>query len=53
MEVVVMNISFCNYIDITIEDFWIKVKSAANKDLFEIDMNGNLNPKFKVGYGIR
>ncbi len=45
--------SFCNYIDITIEDFWIKVKSAANKNLFEIDMNGNLNPKFKVGYGIR
>ena len=45
--------SFCNYIDITIEDFWIKVKSAANKDLFEIDINGNLNPKFKVGFGIR
>lgn len=44
--------SFCDYIDITVVEFWAKVKGSVNKDLFYIDDNGGIKPKFVVGDGL-
>lgn len=44
--------SFCAYIGITIEQFWEKVYSSVNRDLFAIGHNGTINRKFKVGVGL-
>ncbi|AUZ84047.1 N-acetyl sugar amidotransferase [Methylophaga nitratireducenticrescens] len=44
--------SFCEFIQITRNDFWSHVHAAMNKDLFEIDNSGNLKRKFKVGVGL-
>lgn len=43
--------SFCNYIDITANVFWDIVRLSINKELFKIDVDGNIIPKFKVGFG--
>lgn len=44
--------SFCEYIDITIEQFWKQVKDNVNKDLFDINNDGSITPRFKVGVGL-
>ena len=44
--------SFCSYIDITVEKFWDKVYSVVNKNLFRVERDGSIKPKFKVGYGL-
>lgn len=44
--------SFCDYIDITIEQFWRRVKQNVNLDLFTISSNGKIRKKFKVGKGL-
>ena len=43
--------SFCEYIEISIDEFWLHVHKSLNKDLFKI-VNGEIVPKFKVGKGI-
>ena len=40
---------FCKYIEITKEEFWSIVDNLVNKDLFEKDINGRWQPKFKIG----
>jgi hypothetical protein len=40
--------SFCEYIDITIEEFWGQVDMSVNRKLF-FKENGEWFPKFKVG----
>jgi N-acetyl sugar amidotransferase len=44
--------NFCEYIDIPISLFWDKVYGSVNKDLFNIDNNGKIERKFKVGLGL-
>ena len=44
--------TFCNYIKISIEDFWDVVRKNVNKKLFHIKENGDISPKFKVGIGL-
>ena len=44
--------SFCEYINITEQEFWKQVKENMNHDLFEISANGQINRKYKVGLGI-
>ena len=44
--------SFCNYIDITVEQFWHQVRSSVNRDLFEVRENGDIVAKFEVGVGL-
>ena len=44
---------FCEYIDISVEEFWQVVDSFVNKKLFRKDpATGEWKPKFKVGYGL-
>lgn len=40
---------FCKYIEITKEEFWSVVDNLVNKELFEKDINGRWQPKFKIG----
>lgn len=44
--------SFCEYIQIEVDQFWIRVHESVNKELFEINTNGKILRKFKVGYGL-
>jgi N-acetyl sugar amidotransferase len=44
--------SFCEYIEITVEEFWEQVHRNVNKKLFTIKKNGLIQRKFKVGVGL-
>ncbi|MDF3820163.1 N-acetyl sugar amidotransferase [Leptospira sp. 96542] len=44
--------SFCNYIDISIDEFWKVVEGSVNQNLFEIQANHKFVKKFKVGIGL-
>ncbi len=41
--------SFCEYIDITVEQFWKKVIENVNLDLFTVSSDGKIKKKFQVG----
>ena len=43
---------FCDYIEITIEDFWNQIDKSVNKKLFERISQGVYIPKFKIGVGL-
>ena len=44
---------FCNYIQISVDEFWGNVNKALNKELFEINKSGEITKKFEVGIGIK
>ena len=44
--------SFCQYIEISVKQFWDQVKGSINPVLFRIGSDGKIYPKFKVGYGL-
>jgi len=44
--------SFCDYIGITIQQFWEQVDKSVNTDLFIKEGLGKYTPKFKVGVGL-
>jgi len=44
--------SFCDYIDITTDQFWTQVLNNVNLDIFSIEPNGKIKRKFKVGIGL-
>jgi N-acetyl sugar amidotransferase len=44
--------SFCTYIGISVKQFWGKVHSSVNRDLFTIEHDGTIRRKFKVGVGL-
>lgn len=44
--------SFCDYIEITVDQFWEHVDKSVNKDLFYKDSYGKWTPKFNVGIGL-
>jgi N-acetyl sugar amidotransferase len=44
--------SFCQYIDISTDEFWQQVHSSVNLDLFSITDDGAIMPKFSVGLGL-
>jgi N-acetyl sugar amidotransferase len=44
--------SFCEYIGITVSDFWEQVRRSTNRDLFEIDAAGRMTRKYVVGVGL-
>lgn len=45
-------LSFCNYIDISLVEFWEQVRASVNKELFYLDDSGKIVRKFKVGKGL-
>lgn len=44
--------TFCDYIQITTEEFWEQVDKSVNADLFIKEGLGKYIPKFKVGVGL-
>lgn len=44
--------NYCDYLSISESDFWNKVKSSLNRDLFTIEQDGGIRRKFKVGVGL-
>lgn len=44
--------SFCEFMQITQQEFWSHVHGAMNRDFFEIDSSGAIRRKFKVGVGL-
>lgn len=44
--------SFCEYIQISVDQFWARVHESMNRDLFKLQSNGQIKRKFKVGYGL-
>lgn len=44
--------SFCEYIDISVEQFWKQVHTSVNRDLFKIERDGTISRRFKVGVGL-
>ncbi len=44
--------SFCQYIGISEQHFWDKVHAALNRELFDLDTQGRIRRRFKVGVGL-
>ena len=44
--------SFCDYIEITTQEFWEQVDKAVNAELFVKEGLGKYIPRFKVGVGL-
>lgn len=44
--------SFCNYIGITVDEFWEQIDRTVNTRLFEKHGPGKYTPKFEVGVGL-
>ena len=43
--------SFCEYLEISTDDFWDQVYKSMNKKLFSLDDKGQIKKLFKVGIG--
>jgi hypothetical protein len=43
---------FSKYIGINVNQFWLKVHASVNRELFNIDSNGRITRRFKVGVGL-
>lgn len=44
--------NYCDYLSISINDFWNQVHKAVNLKLFSIDQDGRIHRKFTVGVGL-
>ena len=44
--------SFCDYIDISVDDFWLQVRSSVNRELFNVRNDGVIERRFKIGEGL-
>lgn len=44
--------SFCEYIDISVEQFWEQVYQSVNRELFDVSSDGKISRKFEVGVGL-
>ena len=44
--------SFCDYIGISVEQFWKQVHDNLNQELFDLAADGTITPRFKVGVGL-
>lgn len=44
--------SFCDFIGITVDEFWIQVRTSVNRDLFDVRADGCIERRFKVGVGL-
>ena len=43
---------YCDYLEITIQQFWKQIHLSLNTKLFKVNTNGKIKPKFKVGIGL-
>lgn len=43
---------YCDYLGISVEDFWDQVRRVCNRTLFDLSDEGTITPRFKVGEGL-
>lgn len=43
---------YCDYLMISVVEFWQKVHASLNRDLFTLSANGKISRKFQVGVGL-
>jgi N-acetyl sugar amidotransferase len=43
---------YADYLAISVEEFWVRVRASTNKSLFSISDDGNIERKYKVGTGL-
>ena len=44
--------NFCEYIEISTQEFWAVIKKSLNPNLFEFSADELIKPKFKIGVGL-
>jgi len=44
--------SFCEFIGITVDAFWDRVRASCNRELFDVHTDGRITRKFRVGVGL-
>jgi N-acetyl sugar amidotransferase len=44
--------SFCEYIGISVEQFWQQVHANLNREMFDLAADGTIQPRFQVGVGL-
>lgn len=44
--------SFCDYIEISVDQFWAQVRANVNRDLFDVESDGTIRRRFTVGVGL-
>lgn len=44
--------SFCEYIEISVDQFWAQVRANVNRDLFDVEPDGTIRRRFTVGVGL-
>ena len=44
--------SFCDYIGISVEQFWQQVHANLNRELFDLSADGTITRRFQVGVGL-
>ncbi|TVO60265.1 N-acetyl sugar amidotransferase [Denitromonas ohlonensis] len=44
--------SFCDFIGISTDQFWLHVHASTNRDLFDIGSDGSIKRRFRVGVGL-
>jgi hypothetical protein len=44
--------SFCEYIGLTVDAFWEHVHRSLNRTLFDLDADGTIRRRYKVGVGL-
>ncbi|WP_137153235.1 N-acetyl sugar amidotransferase [Devosia sp. FKR38] len=43
---------FCEYIEISVDEFWAQVHRSLNRNLFDLHADGTITRKFQVGVGL-
>jgi N-acetyl sugar amidotransferase len=43
---------YCEYLGISVDSFWERVRAAANKRLFDVGAGDDIRPRFRVGVGL-
>lgn len=44
--------SFCEYIEISVDQFWAQVRANVNRELFDVAADGTIRRRFTVGVGL-
>ena len=44
--------SFADYVEMTVDEFWVHVRKYVNRRLFDVAPDGVITPRFRVGVGL-
>ncbi len=44
--------SFCQFIGLSVDQFWDQVRRNVNRQLFDVAADGTITRKYRVGFGL-